>query len=36
YTRWAGDGSVSAVVVANLVEDDPRIGALAAEGLPAV
>lgn len=36
YERWAGDGSVSAVIVANLVEDDARIGALAEVGLPAV
>jgi DNA-binding LacI/PurR family transcriptional regulator len=36
YERWAVDGSVSAVIVANLVADDPRIDALSSVGLPAV
>jgi DNA-binding LacI/PurR family transcriptional regulator len=36
YERWARDGGVTAVVVANIVPDDPRIAALQAAGLPAV
>jgi len=36
YRRWADAGLVAGVVVTNLVEDDPREGACAALGLPAV
>lgn len=36
YRRWAGDRTVEAVVVVNLVHDDPRPGRLADAGLPAV
>ncbi|SDS49876.1 LacI family DNA-binding transcriptional regulator [Actinoplanes derwentensis] len=36
YRRWAGDHTVRAVVVVNLVHDDPRPEFLAALGLPAV
>ena len=36
YRRWAGDHTVRAVVVVNLVHDDVRPAALAGIGLPAV
>ena len=36
YRRWAGDHTVEAVVVVNLVHDDIRPARLAALGLPAV
>ncbi|BEL03391.1 substrate-binding domain-containing protein [Actinoplanes sichuanensis] len=36
YRRWAGDHTVQAVVVVNLVHGDTRPGHLAALGLPAV
>lgn len=36
YERWARDGSVAAVVVANIVPHDPRIAALQAARMPAV
>ncbi|MEU4218988.1 substrate-binding domain-containing protein [Actinoplanes sp. NPDC026623] len=36
YRRWAGDRTVEAVVVVNVVHDDPRPGRLAGDGLPAV
>jgi DNA-binding LacI/PurR family transcriptional regulator len=36
YERWARDGSVAAVVIANIVPDDPRIAALRDAGMPAV
>ncbi|MDI6099313.1 substrate-binding domain-containing protein [Actinoplanes sp. NEAU-A12] len=36
YRRWAGDRTVSAVVVVNLVHDDVRPARLAELGLPAV
>lgn len=36
YERWARDGSVAAVIVANIVPDDPRITALREMGMPAV
>ncbi len=35
YRRWAADQAVAAVVVVNLVQDDPRIGLLGSLGLPA-
>jgi DNA-binding LacI/PurR family transcriptional regulator len=36
YRRWARDGRIDGVVMVDFVTDDPRVGAVAELGLPAV